>query len=105
MSTLEIILAIAAILIFAVMAYFKIRQAKQIDAEGIETDAVVSRIERQTDADGNFDGYATYVSYTDENGQKRESFLASETQTSFQKGMQLRIKYLPGNYKMVREAR
>lgn len=105
MSMLEILLVVAAVIVFAVMAYFKVKQAKQIDAEGIVTDGVVTRIEEGTDSDGMSDGtHQVFVRYTDENGKERESFLAQNMDKPYKKGTQIRIKYLPGNYKMVREA-
>lgn len=107
MGTMLLVWAAALIFIsiFAVSLSKLLKRAHRIDKEGIETDGVISRIEEElTTADGGIGSTYTYVSYVDENGMRREGAL-SVGDTSYEVGQQIRIKYLPGEYDMVRAAK
>ncbi|MGX8716262.1 MAG: hypothetical protein ACSW8A_10975 [Lachnospiraceae bacterium] len=79
------------------------RKAKKIDKEGIETDAVVTRVEDTSEIESAASSYTTYVEYRDENGVRRESCMALTLQVEHNVGDKVRIKYVPGIYDMVRE--
>ncbi|MBP5255279.1 MAG: hypothetical protein J6Z23_07875 [Lachnospiraceae bacterium] len=101
-ENLEWILGILAILFFAVQVFFVLRKAKKIDREGIETDAIVSRVVEDWDSDSSETSYTTYVRYTDEKGKQRESAMTLTTNVEYAEGQWVRIRFLPGDYKMVR---
>ena len=88
---------VVGIIIFTVM------RNNAINKNGIETDAVVSRIDEDTSSDG--DGsisttYTYYVSYQTEDGTVVEAKLGKAPH-NIRQGMQLRIKYLPEKPKYV----
>lgn len=107
MGTMLIVWAAALIFIsiFAVSLSKLLKKAHRIDREGIETGGVISRIEEDlTTEDGGIGSTYTYVSYVDETGTRREGAL-SIGGGPFEVGQQIRIKYLPGEYDMVRAAK
>ncbi len=77
-------------------------KSEKIDSEGVETDAVVSRIEETWDTDPSDASYTTYVTYRDENGETRESPMALTVNRQYNEGDRLRIRFIPGDYSMVR---
>ncbi len=96
------IIGILAVLIFGFQAYRALKKAKKIDAEGVETDAVVSRIEETWDEDSHSSSYSSYVKFRDPDGRERECPMTLTDDVRYSKGEPLRIRYLPGDYKMVR---
>ena len=92
------------VIVFVYQAGKALRKAKRIDAEGVETDAVVSRVEGHWDVENAASTYTTYVRYTDDRGRLRESPMALTSSAEYEKGDKLRIRYLPGDYEMVRLA-
>ena len=101
---LEWILGAAAVILFLVQAVRALKKAKRIDSEGIVTDAVVSRIEEIWDPDTLSSSYTTYVRYITEDGETLESPLSLTADVTYDKGQQLRIRYVPGVRDMVRPA-
>ena len=88
---------VVGIIIFTVMSN------NAINKNGIETDAVVSRIDEDTSRDDNGDintTYTYYVSYQTEDGTVVEAKLGKAPH-NIRQGMQLRIKYLPEKPKYV----
>lgn len=75
----------------------------KIKANGIETDAVISRVEESdsTDSDGSITTtYTYYVRYKDQDGNGREAVLTNTyTRRNFVMGDPVKIKYLPGKEK------
>ena len=104
MDKLMFVVGILAVVVFGYLEY---KKARKIDAEGTLTDAVVSRIDKDydSDPDSNSYTYLTYVTYLDEQGRKQESLLARSDMPEYKKGDQLKIRFLPGDYKMVRKAK
>lgn len=104
----KILIAAAVVIfigIFAIKLSRLLKKAHRIDAEGIETDGVISRIEEAlTTEDGGIGSTYTYVSYVDETGTRREGAL-SIGGGPYEVGQQIRIKYIPGEYDMVRAAK
>ena len=92
------------VIVFVYQAGKALRKAKKIDAEGLETDAVVSRVEEHTDPDTAGATFVTYVRYTDDEGRYRESPMAYTPDAPYREGQKLRIRFLPGDYKLVRHA-
>lgn len=91
-----IIGGIAAVLVIGGLIY-NYQRSKKINAEGIEVDAVISRIKENesTDANGNREvSYEYYVRYVNEAGQSVEAKLGNPPRLA-REGMQLRVKYLP----------
>ena len=99
------LIIIAAVVVFVVRAARVLLKARKIDREGIETDAVVSRVEEQWDPDTASSAYLTYVRYRDENGEFRESPMALTSSLSYEEGGQVRIRFVPGDDELVREVR
>ena len=98
---LELILGIVTVVVFCVTAYRPLRKARKIEETGIETDAVVCRIEEQMDSD-NTVFYVTYVRYKDQMGELRESPIAYTAYLKYEEGNKIRIRYIPGEYELVR---
>lgn len=108
---LEFLKENAFVIVFAVMflALFLwivrlILRVKKTDREGMETDAVVCRVEFDRDEE-NGDSYVCYASYRDENGVERESFFGRFLEKRYEEGQRIRIKFLPGKYDLVRLVR
>lgn len=99
------IIPVVAVVVFAIKAVTTLKKAKRIDAEGVETDAVVSKVVEQYDPEYNSSSYTTYVEYKDEDGVRRESPIAVTSRVEYEKGDQVRIRFIPGDYKMVRPAK
>ena len=101
----ELVIGILFAVFIAAKVVTAFRKAKKIDKEGIETDAVVTRVEDTSSAEDATSSYSTYVEYRDENGELRESFMALTVNVQYEAGQKVRIKYIPGVHDMVREAR
>ena len=97
-------LLIAGITVFVIAAVYLIVRAKNIDKKGVETDAVVSQIKEYYDTDNGTSSYRLYVSFTDDGGIERESIMIAGGDIGFTVGDRVRIKYIPGKYKIVRYA-
>ncbi len=102
-QNLNWILGVAVAAVFGYQVYRALKKAKKIDAEGVETDAVVSRVEELWDEDGHSSSsYTTYVTFKDPDGVERECPMTLTQEVEYETGDRLRIRYLPGDYKMVR---
>lgn len=91
-----VIIAVAAILVIGGFV-FNYKRSKKINENGIETDAVVSRIKETEgeDAEGHRSvEYTYYVKYQNEAGAVVEAKLGNPPRFLME-GQQLRIKYLP----------
>ena len=97
-------LGIAVVVIVIVAGFvFNYKRSQKINQQGIEADAVVSRIEEveHEDADGHRDtDYEYYVRYTNQSGQTVEAKLGNPPRFLME-GTQLRVKYLPEKPKYV----
>ena len=89
---LELVLAAAAVCVFAIAVVRLLRKAKRIDREGL-------------DSETHSRSYTTMVRFTDRDGVVRECPMAISSEIKYEVGQELRIKYLPGEYKMVREVK
>ena len=98
----EWIIGIIVVCIFAYQAIRALKKAKKIEQEGIETDAVVSRIEETWDEESHSSSYTTYVEYTDKEGMLRESAMVLTSQMEYTVGQHVRIRYVQGITDMVR---
>lgn len=105
MQNLEWILAVVGFVVFAVLVAGAVRKAKRIERDGLLAVAVVSRIEETKDIERTNSSYTTYVKFTDKDGVTRECPMAMTQSVEYDVGQEVRIKYLPGDYKMVREAK
>ena len=90
------------VIALVVAAVFTIKRNNAIQKNGIEADAVVSRIEDQeTENDGRREvNYIYYVQYQTQDGKTVEAKLGNEPAHLFV-GSKLRIKYLPDKPKYV----
>ena len=82
---------------------YNYKRSKAINENGIEADAVISRVkEIETEnSDGTRDvKYEYYVQYTDQNGSPVQAKLGNPPRFA-REGMELRIKYLPDKPKYV----
>lgn len=101
-----LIIIVIGVAVFAFKLRSLLKKAKKIDTQGIETDAVVSRVEKGLEtADTSGGSYYTYVTYKDEHGETRESVMKMGSEPEFEEGQEIVIKFLPGEYDMVRFAR
>lgn len=98
---------IGAICVIFVIArvVLTLRKAKKIDREGIETDAVVSKIVESRDVEASSSSYTTYVKYMDRDGNTLESPMAFTVRPEHAEGDEVRIRYIPGDKKLVREVK
>ena len=99
-----LVIGAALVIIPVVIVAFTLMKARRIDRDGIETDAVVTRVEENVDPDSASSSYSTYVEYEDENGERRESYMALTMHPEYEVGQKLRIKYVPGVRNLVRDA-
>lgn len=86
---------LAAVLIFGLI--YSIRRNQKINSQGVETDAVVSRIKEieSRDSDGTINtNYEYYVRYQTETGESVEAKLGNAPRR-VREGDTLRVKYLP----------
>ena len=95
---------IVFVIVFLAVGAITIKRNMEIQKNGVEADAVVSRIEEDEsapDEDGHTDTtYIYYVRYQAQDGQTVEAKLSSAPGNLFV-GSRLRIKYLPENPKYV----
>lgn len=91
-----IICAAVVVLILAGFVIGMIRNRK-IRRNGIEAQGVISRVEERYESDGESGSYTFiyYVSYTTREGKTVEARLGKMTQTHFDVGQSIRVKYLP----------
>ncbi len=101
---LEYILIAIVVAVFAVRAYMLVKKANKIDEEGVETEAVVSRIE-DISMVGDPETYTTYVVFTDDQGVERECPMTLSKTITHDVGDEVTIRYIPGQYELVREAK
>ena len=96
------VLIAVVVIALVVAAVFTIKRNNAIQKNGIEADAVVSRIEDQeTENDGRREvNYIYYVQYQTQDGKTVEAKLGNEPAHLFV-GSKLRIKYLPEKPKYV----
>lgn len=97
------VLIAVAVIVLVVAAVFTIKRNQAIQKNGVEADAVVSRIEENEnrDDDGHRDvTYTYYVQYQTQDGKTVEAKLGNEPAHLFV-GSKLRIKYLPDKPKYV----
>ena len=101
-SHLELVIGALVVIVFAIQGVNALKKAKKIDKEGIETGAVVSRIDETYDPDTNDSNYTVYVRYTNDKGESVESPLGVNPSEKYTVGQEVRIKYVPGIRNMVR---
>lgn len=99
---LDLVLFAIAAVVFVILAANVIRRARKIDRDGVETDAVVSRIDENYDPDLNESTYTIVVKYRDDNGETIESPMALDPSERYEVGQKVRIKYIPGLHQQVR---
>ncbi len=99
---LELLLAAVALCVFAVAVVRLLKKAKRIDREGLVVDAVVSGFRESYDSETHSRSYTTMVRFTDRDGVERECPMSISSEIEYEVGQEIRIKYLPGEYKMVR---
>ena len=99
---LELVIGAVVVLVFAIQGINALKKAKKIDKEGVETDAVVCRIDETFDPDNNDTSYTIIARYRDENGEIIESPMALNPSERYEVGQEVRIKYVPGIRNMVR---
>ena len=104
-QNMEWLLAAAALIVFIVLAVRLVKKAKKIDREGLVADAVVSGFKEAWDSETHSTSYTTYVRFTDRDGVVRECPMSLTRQVEHSVGDELRIKYIPGEYKLVREVK
>ena len=86
---------------FAIGGIWAFVVSKKVKEDGIETDAVVSRIELQEWNGWSGDVWAEdsmkvyYINYTNQNGQIVEAMLSNPGKHSFKEEDKIKIKYLP----------
>ena len=107
MDTTTYIFIGVAVVVVAIVAVYTILRNKKINENGIEADAVVSRIDTdtQTDADGSVSTNETY--YVDYQNAEGEIVTAKLGNPPFGAvvGTAMRVKYLPEKPKYVRRVK
>ena len=92
------IFAAILVAVLAVVFVITVLRNRQIRKNGIETDAVVSRIEEHDhrDSDGGISTtYSYYVTYIDQAGNPQEAILSKVLQSRYRVGEELSVQYLP----------
>ncbi|MBE6910646.1 MAG: hypothetical protein E7474_13910 [Ruminococcaceae bacterium] len=97
-----VIFVIGVIVLFAVI-FFKLKRNKAIQENGIEADAVVSRVVEHEDRDDDGHSEVTYTYYVRYQTQDRKTVEAKlgNAPAYIREGAALRIKYLPDKPKYV----
>ena len=87
---------------FAIGGIWAFVVSKKVKKEGIETDAVISRVELHEWSGGTGETWAGnsvteeyYITFTDQEGRAAESLLSNPGKHTFKEGDKVRIKYLP----------
>ena len=89
-------IAVIAVVVIASFAY-SYQRSKKIKENGVETDAIVSRVKEieKEDSDGHYStDYEYFVRYQNQAGETVEAKLGNPPRF-LREGTQLRIKYLP----------
>lgn len=102
---LTLIIGVIFVGVFVFQAARALKKAKKIDSYGIETDAVVSRISETWDPETTSSTYTTYVQFRDRDGILRECPVSLADKAEHSDGEKIRIRYIPGDYELVREAK
>ena len=96
------IIFIVILAAFAIGGIWAFVVSKKVKKDGIETDAVVSRVERHEWSGGTGDTWAGdsvteeyYITYTNQEGQAVEALLTNPGNHTFKEGDKIKIKYLP----------
>lgn len=87
---------------FAIGGIWAFVFSKKVKKEGIETDAVISRVERREWSGGTGDlwagdsfTYDYYIVYTNQVGQTVEALLSNPGDHTFEIGDRMKIRYIP----------
>ena len=99
------IIGAICVIVFVIRVVLTLKKAKKIDREGIETDAVVSKIVETYDPENHSSSYTTYVKYMDRDGNTLESPMTLTNCPEHSEGDEVRIKYIPGDKKLGREVK
>ena len=96
------IIVIILLAAFAAGGIWAFVVTKKVKKEGIETDAVVTRVELHKWVGGIGDAWSPdsvteeyYITYTDHDGRTVEAMLSNPGDHTFKVGDRMRIKYLP----------
>lgn len=95
------IIVIIILAAFAAGGIWAFVVSKKVKEKGIETDAVVSRVELHEWSSGTGEWAGTditedyYVTYSNQEGQTVEALLTNPGDRTFKEGDRMRIKYLP----------
>ncbi len=100
---LEVIIGAVFFMVFVFQVIRLLKKAKRIDRQGDVTAGIVSRVEELWDPETHSSSYITYVRYRDENGVTRESPMALTPNVEHEEGDEVLIRFMPGEYDMVRE--
>ena len=100
-----LIIGVIFVGLFVFQAARALKKAKKIDSYGVETDAVVSRISETWDPETTSSAYTTYVQFRDRDGVLRECPMSLTNKAEHSDGEKIRIRYMPGDFEMVREVK
>lgn len=100
---IEGVITAVFVVYFGIRAALALKKAERIEKEGIETDAVVARINEVWDPDAASSTYETVVRFTDDQGEVRECPMAYAPAAEHDVGDSVRIRYIPGEFDLVRE--
>ncbi len=78
----------------------KVRNERRVNRLGVDAEAAVTWIEEITEVDGK--DYITYVTFYDQDGKRRESVMDVSAFAGVELGDLVKIKYIPGEYDVVR---
>ena len=98
---MAVLAGIAVVLV--IIAVYCVLRNRKIDENGIEADAVISRIDTNYDSEGS-PSEVYFVDYVNAEGNTVTAKLGNPPMNAFQ-GMTMRIKYLPEKPKYVRRVK
>ena len=98
---MAVLAGIAVVLV--IIAVYCVLRNRKIDENGIEADAVISRVDTDYDSEGS-PSEIYFVDYVNAEGQTVTAKLGNPPMNAYQ-GMPMRIKYLPEKPRFVRRVK
>ena len=95
------ILLIGGIALLIIISWLLVRHSlkfeQNLEQNGIEVDAVVTKVTDTYDRDTELRRYTTYVKFIGDDNNEHEGMLVNVSM-SFPYGRKMRVRYLPGEY-------
>jgi len=100
---LDLAIAGVAVVFIGIKVFLNMKKAGRIDSSGVKAQAVVAEVIRTRASDDSW-MFETKVRFTDKYGESHVCKLDTSIEDEYEEGQELTIKYIPGDYSMVRPA-